>query len=88
MRIGRDETQCFNNHMSAIEARSLLVDKATVPVTVIRAPKGLIRVKLRGLWMCPELLYFFTWRDIKAPSNQESKWLPKVVSIDIRKVVK
>jgi lipopolysaccharide transport system permease protein len=40
------------------------------PVTVIRPPKGWIPINLRELWAFRELLYFFTWRDIKVRYKQ------------------
>jgi len=40
------------------------------PVTVIRPPKGWLPVNLRELWAYRELLYFFTWRDIKVRYKQ------------------
>jgi len=46
------------------------VDTAATPVTVIRPPKGWIPVNLRELWAYRELLYFFTWRDIKVRYKQ------------------
>jgi lipopolysaccharide transport system permease protein len=46
------------------------VDTAAAPVTVIRPPKGWIPVNLRELWAYRELLYFFTWRDIKVRYKQ------------------
>ena len=46
------------------------VDTAATPVTVIRPPKGWIPVNLRELWAYRELLYFFTWRDLKVRYKQ------------------
>jgi lipopolysaccharide transport system permease protein len=46
------------------------VDTAVAPVTIIRPPKGWIPVNLRELWAYRELLYFFTWRDIKVRYKQ------------------
>jgi len=46
------------------------VDTAATPVTVIRPPKGWIPINLRELWAYRELLYFFTWRDIKVRYKQ------------------
>jgi len=49
------------------------VNKASAPVasvTVIRPPKGWIPINLRELWAYRELLYFFTWRDIKVRYKQ------------------
>jgi len=46
------------------------VDTAAAPVTVIRPPKGWIPVNLRELWAYRELLYFFTWRDLKVRYKQ------------------
>jgi len=42
----------------------------TAPVTVIRPPRGWIPINLRELWAYRELLYFFTWRDIKVRYKQ------------------
>lgn len=39
-------------------------------VTVIRATKGWSSLNLRELWEFRELLYFFTWRDIKVRYKQ------------------
>ena len=46
------------------------VGRTASPVTVIRPPKGWIPVNLRELWAYRELLYFFTWRDIKVRYKQ------------------
>ena len=46
------------------------LDTAAAPVTVIRPPKGWIPVNLRELWAYRELLYFFTWRDLKVRYKQ------------------
>lgn len=40
------------------------------PVTVIRPPRGWMPINLRELWAYRELLYFFTWRDIKIRYKQ------------------
>lgn len=42
----------------------------TLPVTVIQPRKGWIPVDFRELWEYRELLYFFTWRDIKVRYKQ------------------
>ncbi len=41
-----------------------------VPVRTIRPAKGWVRVNLRELWEQRELLYFFTWRDLKVRYKQ------------------
>jgi len=46
------------------------VNTTTASVTVIRPPKGWIPINLRELWAYRELLYFFTWRDIKVRYKQ------------------
>ena len=46
------------------------VSAPIVPMTVIRPPKGWIPINLRELWAYRELLYFFTWRDIKVRYKQ------------------
>ena len=56
--------------MSVSLDKAKQVDAATVPVTVIRPPKGWIPVNLRELWAYRELLYFFTWRDLKVRYKQ------------------
>lgn len=56
--------------MSASVDKMRRVDTAKAPVTVIRPPRGWIPVNLRELWAYRELLYFFTWRDIKVRYKQ------------------
>jgi len=56
--------------MSASVDKAKQVDTAAAPVTVIRPPRGWIPVNLRELWAYRELLYFFTWRDIKVRYKQ------------------
>lgn len=46
------------------------VNTAAAPITVIRPPKGWIPINLRELWAYRELLYFFTWRDLKVRYRQ------------------
>lgn len=46
------------------------VSAPVAPVTVIRPPKGWVPINLRELWAYRELLYFFTWRDIKVRYKQ------------------
>ena len=46
------------------------VSAPVAPVTVIRPLKGWIPINLRELWAYRELLYFFTWRDIKVRYKQ------------------
>ena len=41
-----------------------------VPVRTIRPMKGWARLELRELWDQRELLYFFTWRDLKVRYKQ------------------
>ncbi len=43
--------------------------KETIPVTIIRPPRG-IRLDLKELWEYRELLYFLIWRDIKVRYKQ------------------
>ncbi|MBP9818218.1 ABC transporter permease, partial [Candidatus Shapirobacteria bacterium] len=38
--------------------------------TVIAPPRGLVEINLRELWLYRELLYIFTWRDIKVRYKQ------------------
>jgi lipopolysaccharide transport system permease protein len=56
--------------MSVSLDKTKQVDTAAAPVTVIRPPKGWIPVNLRELWAYRELLYFFTWRDLKVRYKQ------------------
>jgi lipopolysaccharide transport system permease protein len=56
--------------MSVSLDKTKQVDTAATPVTVIRPPKGWIPINLRELWAYRELLYFFTWRDIKVRYKQ------------------
>jgi lipopolysaccharide transport system permease protein len=56
--------------MSVSLDKTKQVDTAATPVTVIRPPKGWIPVNLRELWAYRELLYFFTWRDLKVRYKQ------------------
>ena len=53
---------------------TISVDKAkqveTAPVIVIRPQRGWIPINLHELWAYRELLYFFTWRDIKVRYRQ------------------
>ncbi|HEY4712529.1 MAG TPA: ABC transporter permease [Dehalococcoidia bacterium] len=46
------------------------VSAPVAPVTVIRPLKGWVPINLRELWAYRELLYFFTWRDIKVRYKQ------------------
>lgn len=46
------------------------MESPVVPVTIIEAPKGWVRLKLRDLWANRELLYFLTWRDVKVRYKQ------------------
>lgn len=41
-----------------------------IPVTVIRPSKGWMPINLQELWEFRDLLYFFTWRDIKIRYKQ------------------
>ena len=41
-----------------------------IPVRTIRPAKGWIRINFRELWEQRELLYFFTWRDLKVRYKQ------------------
>lgn len=40
------------------------------PVTIIRPPRGWLRLNLREVWEYRELLYFFVWRDVKVRYKQ------------------
>jgi len=44
--------------------------KSDVPITHIKASEGWASLNLRELWEFRELLYFFTWRDIKVRYKQ------------------
>jgi len=46
------------------------VDITSAPITIIRPPKGWIPINIRELWAYRELLYFFTWRDLKVRYRQ------------------
>jgi lipopolysaccharide transport system permease protein len=46
------------------------VSAPVAPVTIIRPLKGWVPINLRELWAYRELLYFFTWRDIKIRYKQ------------------
>lgn len=41
-----------------------------IPLIRIKASKGWVSLKLRELWVYRELLYFFTWRDLKIRYKQ------------------
>lgn len=41
-----------------------------MPVTIIKPSKGWMPINLRELWEFKDLLYFFTWRDIKLRYKQ------------------
>lgn len=56
--------------MSVSEDKANQIAIPSAPVTVIRPTKGWIPVNLRELWAYRELLYFFTWRDIKVRYKQ------------------
>lgn len=56
--------------MNESVSKTRQVDTAAAPVTVIRPPKGWTPINLRELWAYRELLYFFTWRDIKVRYKQ------------------
>ena len=56
--------------MSISVGKTKQVGAATAPVTVIRPSKGWIPINLRELWAYRELLYFFTWRDLKVRYRQ------------------
>jgi lipopolysaccharide transport system permease protein len=56
--------------MSASVEKAKQAGTTTAPVTVIRPPRGWIPINLRELWAYRELLYFFTWRDIKVRYTQ------------------
>ena len=46
------------------------MDITSAPITIIRPPKGWIPINIRELWAYRELLYFFTWRDLKVRYRQ------------------
>jgi len=46
------------------------IDKDSMPIAVIRPIRGVVPLNLRDLWLYRELLYFFTWRDIKVRYKQ------------------
>ena len=56
--------------MMSDSVKNLNTASAAAPVTIIRPPKGWIPINLRELWAYRELLYFFTWRDIKVRYKQ------------------
>jgi lipopolysaccharide transport system permease protein len=56
--------------MSVSLDKTKQVNAATVPVTIIRPPKGWIPINLRELWAYRELLYFLTLRDLKVRYRQ------------------
>jgi lipopolysaccharide transport system permease protein len=56
--------------MNEVASTEKQTDKTSSSVTVIRPPKGWMPVNLRELWAYRELLYFFTWRDIKVRYKQ------------------
>ena len=56
--------------MSVSEDKADQMAIPAAPVTVIRPPRGWIPINLRELWAYRELLYFFTWRDIKVRYTQ------------------
>lgn len=56
--------------MNESVSKARQIDTATAPVTVIRPPRGWIPINLHELWVYRELLYFFTWRDIKVRYKQ------------------
>lgn len=41
-----------------------------IPVTIIKPSKGWMPINLHELWEFRDLLYFFTWRDIKIRYKQ------------------
>jgi lipopolysaccharide transport system permease protein len=41
-----------------------------IPLIRIKASKGWVSLKLKELWVYRELLYFFTWRDLKIRYKQ------------------
>jgi lipopolysaccharide transport system permease protein len=45
-------------------------DATSLPITVIQPRRGWIPVDFRELWAFRELLFFFTWRDIKVRYKQ------------------
>ena len=56
--------------MSGSVSKVNKVSAPVVPVTIIHPPKGWTPINLRELWTYRELLYFFTWRDIKVRYKQ------------------
>ena len=46
------------------------LNKAAVPVIIVRPSRGWVPINLRELWAYRELLYFLTWREIKVRYKQ------------------
>jgi lipopolysaccharide transport system permease protein len=46
------------------------IDKADLPVRIIKPRKGWAPINFRELWDARELLYFFVWRDLKVRYKQ------------------
>ncbi len=42
----------------------------SIPVVVIRPPRGLVPIDFKALWAYRELLYFLTWREVKVRYKQ------------------
>ena len=40
------------------------------PLTILKPAKGISILNLRDLWLYKELVYFFTWRDLKVRYKQ------------------
>jgi hypothetical protein len=57
-------------------------------VTIIRPLRGWVPINLRELWAYRELLYFFTWRDIKVRYKQMLLGFARAIAsfhMDVRK---
>lgn len=57
---------------TAVEVKTNRAEKihSDLPVTIIKPSKGWMPINLRELWEFRDLLYFFTWRDIKLRYKQ------------------
>jgi lipopolysaccharide transport system permease protein len=56
--------------MKSTDGNPMRLDRTSSSVTIIRPPKGWLPIDLRELWAYRELLYTFTWRDIKVRYKQ------------------
>ncbi len=61
----------FDNKLQGpLKKNSLEGQMLSIPLTHIEATKGWVTLRLDELWSYRELLYFFTWRDIKIRYKQ------------------